>query len=356
MILCDNIVFELQPVGGVSKYWSKTIVRLDSSLNDIAFLEGPKVMNNVFRRDLDLRSPILQETGPPVIRRFIGPSQRPSVFHSSYYRISRRAGANVITIHDLMNEMLPSSYRDLFLSRLKKRACSHAKAITVVSQRTKIDLLRHYPFIDSSRVHVIYNGVGNEYYPEILSVPFTAGSEKVFPREYFLYVGTRGYCKNFPYVLEVFAEARRQGFEVPLIVVGGGSLSEVEWDLSDANGIPREAIRQISNLPNTTLRQLYSNCLALLIPSIYEGFGLPAAEGARCGALVLSARGSALDEIVGETDFAFDLSRDDEPKRVIGMGLKSAEAEAARRKMQFRSKMFSWDISTTKLMEVYDQL
>ena len=63
----------------------------------------------------------------------------------------------------------------------------------------------------------------------------------------------------------------------------------------------------------------YSNCTALLIPSIYEGFGLPALEAARCGALVLAARGSALDEIVGD-EYSFDLNRKDEILRVLALG------------------------------------
>ncbi len=356
MILNDNIVFELQHVGGVSKYWSKTIARLDDSERDIAFLEGPDVMENIFRAEMVLTKPIMVERGRPALRRFTGSKSRAEVFHSSYYRISRRARANVLTIHDFMNEMFPSSFRDPILAQLKKRACRHATAIAVVSQRTKLDLLRHYPFVDPGRVHVTYNGVDDEFYPEVFSATFAAGPETLIPRGYFLYVGTRGHCKNFPYVLKILSEARSSGLELPLIMVGGGPLLEAEWVLAEAQGLPRDTIRHIHGLPDTTLRRLYSNCTALLIPSIYEGFGLPAAEAARCGALVLTARGSALDEIVGETDFAFDLCRKGEPARVLTLGLDSAAAEAERVRIQRRSAMFDWDASAARLMEIYDGL
>lgn len=356
MILCDNIIFELQSLGGISKYWSKTISQLDASTRDIAFLEGPGSMGNRFRCELELKKPIMQERGSTMLRRLRGPSINTDVFHSSYYRISHRARSNVVTIHDFMNEKYPVSYRDRILAAIKKRACGYAQAIVVVSERTRQDLLRHYSFVDSGRVHVTYNGVGKEYYPEPLHIPFEVGLNRLTRREYFLYVGTRGHCKNFTYVLRFMAEAQAQGLDLPLIIAGGGLLTDAELAEATRLGLSHASLKQISDLSDATLRRLYSNCLALLIPSIYEGFGLPAAEAARCGAMVLSARGSALDEIVGETDYAFELHREGEVARVLALGLDNAYADSERSRVQGRSSMFNWEASAQKLMEIYDEL
>lgn len=356
MMLCDNIVFELQTVGGVSKYWAETISRLDKLSCDIAFLEGPRVKSNIFRNEIKLSNTILTDNGTLFRRRLCDPKIEVNIFHSSYYRISQRAHSNVVTIHDFMNEIFPSSPRDIILAKLKKRACQHAKAIVVVSEQTKMDLLKYYSFVDPSKVFVIYNGVDEVFFPEPSSSIFTVESKTLTPKGFFLYVGTRGNCKNFPYALKVLAEAHAQGLKIPLIVVGGGPLSKNEWSLSKKLGIPQDTIQQILIISNTKLRVLYSNCLALLIPSIYEGFGLPAAEAARCGALILSARGSALDEIVGETDFSFDLSRKCEPSRVLALGLESNLADLERTRMRTRSVKFNWDNSTNKLMELYENL
>lgn len=356
MILCDNIVFELQAVGGVSKYWSQTIARLDRNSSDIAFLEGSKAMSNFFRSKIELVSPIIADYGYSQLRRLTKPKIRSNVFHSSYYRLSRNTKANVVTIHDFMNEKFPSSFRDTILARMKKRACINADAIVVVSDKTRKDLLYHYPFVDAGKVHLIYNGVDNVFYPEPLPAPFEVGGITLEPKGYLLYVGSRGFCKNFPYALEVLAVAWAQGMMLPLIVVGGGALSKVEWDQVAKLGLSDETIVQLSGVEDTTLRRLYSNCLALLIPSIYEGFGLPAAEAARCGALVLCARGSALDEIVGETDYAFDLKSMHEPERVLALGLDNARADSERERLRKRSEMFDWDTSARKLLEIYDDI
>lgn len=356
LILCDNIVFELQKVGGISRYWSKTIERLDLVLPKLAFLEGPGVMGNAFRRQMQLHKPILLETGHVGLRRFSWPRRRCAVFHSSYYRVSPRAGANVVTIHDFMNEMFPSSFRDPILAWLKKRACRNADRIVVVSERTRQDLLKYYPFVDPGIVEVLYNGTDHEFFPEPSDLPFEAGTACFTPRKYFLYVGTRGYCKNFPYALKFLAEARGQGLSLPLVIVGGGPLSESERARAVGLGLAEDALVQLSEVSNAALRRLYSNCLALLIPSIYEGFGLPAAEAARCGALVLAGQGSALTEITGETDYSFDLARENEPARVLALGLDNAAANAERQRVMLRSANFSWDTSVQKLREIYDEL
>ena len=354
MILCDNFVFELQTVGGVSKYWAKNIERLDRKGIDLCFLEGPGVEGNVFRRELVLSHNVIPESGPITLRRFRGPRVASDVFHSSYYRFSKKSRFNVVTIHDFMNEMFPSSYRDPILARLKKHACNHADRILVVSECTKQDLLRYYPNVDPGVVEVIYNGVDDEFFPEPLTTSIMYKGVEVEPGRYFLYVGTRGHCKNFPYVLEFLSQARYQGLEYRLAIVGGGPLSDEERALAHKLGLPAETFLQLSGVGSDVLRRLYSNSAALLIPSHYEGFGLPALEAARCGALVLGSRGSALKEIVGETDFAFDLNREGEIARILSLGFTSAAVTSERDRVLKRSTMFSWDRSAERLAEIYD--
>jgi mannosyltransferase len=356
MILCDNIVFELQAVGGISRYWAKNIERLDRTALDLSFCEGSRGQENVFRRGLRLSHPVIVETGSVTFRRFRAPRVRADVFHSSYYRISRNARFNVVTIHDFMNELFPSTFRDPLLAMIKRRACRNADRILVVSKRTRQDLLRHYPDVDPGVVEVLYNGVDDEFFPEPRSAPVDANGEALQPGTYLLYVGTRGHCKNFTFVLQFLAQARAQGLTDRLVIVGGGPLSKAELTRAGELRLPPEVFLQLPRVDNPTLRQLYSNATALLIPSLYEGFGLPALEAARCGALVLASRGSALDEIVGETEYSFDLDREGEIARVLTLGFTTAAARAERDRVTRRSDLFSWDRSANRLAQIYDDL
>jgi len=354
VIICDNLIFELQALGGVSKYWAKTIERLDKTQLNISFLEGSRAHKNVFRRALQLEHQINFEPGPVVLRRLRRVRAISNVFHSSYYRISRNSRFNIVTIHDFMNELFPSSFRDIILAKLKRRACSCADRIVVVSEHTRQDLLRHYPEVDPGKVQVLYNGADDEFFPEVLNAPFEIEGELIEPRSYFLYVGTRGYCKNFPYAMRFLAAAHAQGMRHRLVVVGGGPFSRIEMAQSAKLGVPDGALVQLSGVGNESLRQLYSNAVALLMPSRYEGFGLPALEAARCGALVLASRGSALEEVVGETDYSLDLNREREIERVLSMGFDNTAANAERSRVLLHSARFSWDRSVQQLADIYE--
>ena len=354
MIVLDNIIFELQQVGGVSKYWSKTISKIDESREDILFLEGGNAQNNFFRKYLNLKSSVMHDRGPHQVRRVINPNIKCDLFHSSYYRINKSAHFNVATIHDFMNELFPESPKDFFLAKQKKYACRKADMIITVSEKTRSDLLKFYPEVDPSKVKVLYNGVGNEFFPESSKSLFKIQNISILPRSYLLYVGTRGSCKNFPYALKFYSKANKALRNISFIIVGGGKFSNKELESIKHHGVDQKKLIQLDGITSSELRKLYSNCIALLIPSIYEGFGLPAAEAARCGALVLSATGSALDEIVGSTKFSFDLSMDNEINRILELGLLSHESNIERQKMYKRSFKFSWDLSTKKLLEIYD--
>lgn len=356
MICLDNIIFELQRVGGVSKYWANTIEQIDTRAEGVHYLEGTGARLNYFRRELVLRGEIRKDRGPASLRRIMNARASSSVFHSSYYRISTKAKRNVVTIHDFMNELYPKSWRDHALARMKRKSCLAADAIVTVSQRTRADLLQRYPEVDPGRVHVTYNGVGPEFYPDDQEV--TALSPQIAMKRdgYFLHVGSRGYCKNFPWVVEFARAARASGLDCAVVLVGGSSLQDGELKLLHEAGIGLDHVQHLQAPTDEELRHLYSNCTALLIPSIYEGFGLPAAEAARCGALVIAARGSALEEVTGETDYAVDLSNHSEIDRILTLGFSGEAADRERSRIERHSRAFDWQLSARKLQDLYQEL
>jgi len=356
VIVLDNIVYELQRAGGISKYWSKTTERIDRFDLDVAYLEGKRATDNIFRQALKLKGPVIQDRGFLPIRRLATATISARVFHSSYYRISRSARHNVVTIHDLINELFPKSFRDSILARVKRRAIEAADRIVVVSECTKRDLLRYYGGIDPEVVHVIYNGVDQEFFPELVEGPLRVQRQALRPRLYFLYVGTRGYCKNFEWVLKFYSLAVRQGFQGQLVLVGGGNLSRAERATLAHAGIEQARVVSLQGVQSIELRRLYSNATAVLIPSLYEGFGLPALEAARCGALTLASNRSALPEIVGESDYMIDLDAPDEISRLLSLGFDGVKAADERDRVLQRSHAFDWDRSIEQLRNIYDEL
>lgn len=356
MIILDNLIFELTRTGGVSKHWSELIKGLIKKKLKINFLEGKNALKNHDRKKIFLSDKIILEKGSILRRRFLNPKIKSNIFHSSYYRTSKLSKFNVVTIHDFMNEKYPSHPRDYILSRIKKNACMKADHIIVVSECTKNDLINFYPFVDPNKISVIHNGVNDSFFPEISSSEIVIQEKIIEPKNYFLYVGTRGECKNFKYVLTIFSEAKKRNKNYKLVIVSKESLNNKESNFANSLGIKITDIVQINYVDNSLLRMLYGNSLALLIPSKYEGFGLPALESSKCGSIVIGAKGSALDEVVGESEYMINLSKKNEIKRVLDLDFFGEDAKKESKRLLERSKNFSWAKSVSKLENIYKTL
>jgi glycosyltransferase involved in cell wall biosynthesis len=108
------------------------------------------------------------------------------------------------------------------------------------------------------------------------------------------------------------------------------------------------------------LRQLYTSSAAVILPSLYEGFGLPAAESMACGTPVIATRAGALPEVVGEegagilvptrnpgalAQAVLEVLRDPERREKMGI--------AGRQRVE---KLFTWQRVAERTFEVYKEL
>lgn len=120
----------------------------------------------------------------------------------------------------------------------------------------------------------------------------------------------------------------------------------------------RSAITVLTYISDDELRELYMTCRALLIPSVYEGFGLPALEAMATGAPVMASKATALEEVVGNTGILID------PYSVIdimrGMAeLKVASPEKLKElgeKGRARAGRFTWRKTADRFLEKIEGL
>jgi glycosyltransferase involved in cell wall biosynthesis len=171
-----------------------------------------------------------------------------------------------------------------------------------------------------------------------------AASREVPP--YLLYVGTLEPRKNIHLLLEVWRELRKQ-YSIDLILAGRRR--------EDFPEIPPEPGLHLAGLaPEEELPQLYSNAVACLYPSYYEGFGLPVLEAMQCGAAVIASNDAAISEVAGEAAVLLD-PRD---RRAWIHALDSLLAnpeqlQALRGKALARAAEFSWTKTAKLTREVY---
>lgn len=202
----------------------------------------------------------------------------------------------IFTIHDLnhIDRGENSSFlKRLYYKLIMRRACRHAHAVLTVSEFSKRRIVE-WSGISAERVINVGNGVDTEYSPS--ATPFQPG----YP--YVLSVSNRKAHKNEPRLIEAFSRANVPD-SVKLLFTGKSTPPLME--LIDHYQL-RERVVFIGRVAESDLPGLYKGALALLFPSLYEGFGLPVIEAMACGCPVLTSNTTSLPEVAGEAALLVD--------------------------------------------------
>ncbi|MEP7352743.1 MAG: glycosyltransferase family 1 protein [Acidobacteriota bacterium] len=176
--------------------------------------------------------------------------------------------------------------------------------------------------------------------------PAKAGDKSA--RSYFLFVGTLEPRKNVERMIEAWRECRKQ-YEVDLVIAG-----RLRSDF--AAPPPESGLGLIGAVPDADLPGLYSNAVACVYPSLYEGFGLPVLEAMQCGAVVITSRDPAIVEVTGGGDCAIHVDATDVRQLTEAMCAIAAgpeRFEELRARALHRAAQFSWSATARHTREVY---
>jgi glycosyltransferase involved in cell wall biosynthesis len=230
--------------------------------------------------------------------------------------------------------------------------------VIAVSQRTASDAVRLLG-VDPARIRVVHEAAAPGFSPRardgLARLAERFGFDPDPRRPYALFVGTLEPRKNLPLLLEAFAELRRH-VDAQLLVVGArGWLDEPIFAAHARTGVGNAA-RFLGSLGEEDLAVLYSHAGVFVLPSLYEGFGLPVLEAMACGAPVVCSNAGPLPEVAG--DAAVLLTPEDAPvwaAAMLGVLTNSADSNELRQRGFARAKMFSWDAAARATREVYHE-
>jgi glycosyltransferase involved in cell wall biosynthesis len=276
-----------------------------------------------------------------------GSRSRADLYHSLALSFPAPPGKPAIyTIHDLPPARFPDEGR---VPRWAKRAAAAAAAIVTPSQFAKKELIELLE-VPEQRVHVIPNGCEHDiFHPGVAAASESELAARGVHGPFLLYAGGFTRRKNVRSLLTAWQGIAAQYPDLTLALVGP---AEPLAAIVGESAPPRVVV--VGYLDHAILRNWMKASVALVFPSIYEGFGLPPLEAMALGVPVIGVRAGALPEVVGD---AGALADDGSPealrtavRQVLDDPSQAARLAAAGPR---QAAKFSWEQHAGSVLNVY---
>jgi glycosyltransferase involved in cell wall biosynthesis len=279
-----------------------------------------------------------------------------SLFHAPHYNLPVLIASRcVVTVHDAIHlkfpEFLPSRLASIYANAFFYQWVPRAQAILTVSEHTKKDLVDLLS-IPESKITVTPPGVPDGFRLQAPSEVDSTLASLGLQRGYFLFVGNLKEFKNVPRLLEAYKHLKTKHPDAPpFIWVGRNFIPGFDRQLADTPDA-----RWLSEIEQAALPAVYAGALALVFPSLYEGFGLPPLEAMACGTPVICSLRASLPEVVGEAALFIDPLSVEEMSNAMARLWQSPEfARQLSEKGLQRAARFSWSATAEKTLQVYHQ-
>ena len=281
----------------------------------------------------------------------------------------------VITVHDLAFVYFPDYFtiKDKLLLRFHtKRAIQMADKVIVPSESTKKDIIKFYK-TDEDKIKVVYHGIRTGLKHTFANVNCDENKEIVTMTSllhdnasrnddsYILFVGTIQPRKNIIRLIEAFETIKSHKSEtsssLKLMIVGGrGWMADKIYRKAKKSKFSKDIILK-GKVSDEDLERLYQNALMFILPSLYEGFGLPILEAMSYGLPCIVSDNSSFIEIVDDHALLVNPESSDDIAQKIGMFLNNdfLRKDFAQRSLE-NIKKFSWDKSAKETLEVFEDV
>jgi glycosyltransferase involved in cell wall biosynthesis len=225
--------------------------------------------------------------------------------------IQRTKIKSVVTIHDLIHERYPEQYNAIDVKIYNKKfssACQRADRIIAISEQTKRDIIKFYR-TGSEKITVCYQSCDPAFGEE-----FSAAQKRIvqlkynLPAKFFLHVGSIIERKNLMNICKAIFILRNE-LEIPLVVIGdGGKYKQQVKDYVKQNNLEKRIffLSETSSAKTSMAFQsgvdfpaIYQSAIAMIYPSLFEGFGIPVLEALWSKLPVITSNTSSITEVGG---------------------------------------------------------
>ena len=266
----------------------------------------------------------------------------------------------VTTIHDLAFVKTPEAYDSfyrLYLKSLVRIAVRRASIVIADSEATRSDLTGILK-VNPARISVIHLGVGEEYSVcDDQDYLHRVQRKLQLPGRFLLHVGVVQRRKNLEALLKAGQSALRDGLIDEIVLAGrDGFGAGAVRQKAKRLGIEGR-VRFLGYVPQEFMPGLYNLAQVLVMPSWYEGFGIPVLEAMACGTPVIASNVSSLPEVAGNAAMLVSLDDAAELARALRKLLTDSHLWSEMRgKGLNRAREFNWTETAAKHLEVYRQV
>ncbi len=281
------------------------------------------------------------------------------VYHGAHFATPLRSRVpRVATVHDLAFYRLPrrDSRKHRWYYRMLARSATRAERIVVPSRAVAGDVVRFLGYAPE-RIRVVAEapraGLTAASAAEVARTCAELGIEQ----PYLLCLGTAEPGKRAVDALRALALLKAQGISMQLVLAGNsGPLSAPLKREATRLGVDDRVVFT-GYVSDASLGALYTGAVALIFPSLYEGFGLPPLEAMVCGLPVVATRVQAMQEVLGDAVIFVPLRDHSAIAAAAGslLGDSSLRAEWAARGLEHAAR-FSWTKAAEETVEVYREL
>jgi glycosyltransferase involved in cell wall biosynthesis len=249
----------------------------------------------------------------------------------------------------------PTRWKRLSLGRwygftkMQTRVAKRLRRVVTVSENSFKDIVADHQ-VDPSRMAIVPVGVDPDVFKPLDDV------ERI-PGRLVTTASADVTMKGLKYLLEALAKLRTERDDLHLIVIGREKPGGASSKAIDALGL-RDAVEFVTGVPERRIIELYSEAQLAVVPSLYEGFSLPAIEAMACGCPLVATTGGAIPEVVGaDGETAMLVAPGDSDALAARIREALADPEASRRiglagRERVRSN-WSWRHTAERTVEQY---
>lgn len=259
----------------------------------------------------------------------------------------------VITVHDMSlysPDLLRKVTKIIVLLTAKKILKSEMSFHFISSSNYTKKEMVYCAKIPDEMISVIYDGVNHQVFRQMkIYDPPISGP-------FILYVGSATPRKNLPMLFEAFYKLKKGEAPIPHKMVVVSNLSRKYVELIKRLNLQKEIIVKPC-VKTDELVKLYNTADLFVLPSFYEGFGLTILEAMACGCPVAASNAASLPEVVGSAGKLFNpFSVDSIANAILDILTDDALREELKRKGLERAKLFDWEITAKKTLDIYRRI